>query len=202
MTLNNEEKIELLMDGYNLFKNKISQEDADVDNIARRITESIVKMMKIDIALGTEMWESILTSYHRIGKYGNDTHSLTSGLMSYLRNQIEIVKVAGIIQGNSTIKEIIYSKAASPDSHVIGYLIETRDFTQADELLNMVYENKNHDKRIKRNDDIFGEYFYYLVILDCKNIDKEGATFIYTWLDKVVDEEFKASIKIKLIDLL
>lgn len=74
--------------------------------------ETIVKVMKINSELGTEMWEGVLTSYPRIGEYGNDTYSLTNGLIAYLRNQIEVGKVARIIQDNSNIKQI-YNKAAS-----------------------------------------------------------------------------------------
>lgn len=202
MTLSKTEKIELLMDSFNLFKEIISQENIDSDNIAGRIEGSIVKMMKIDIRLGTEMWENILISYNRIGKYGNDTHTLTSGLIAHLRNQITIDQVSKIILNNSIIKQVIYNKAASPDELVIAHLIENKDFINADELLNMVYQNENHIKGVYRNDDVFGEYFDLLVRIYCSNLDKESAKFIYSWLDKVEAKKYKASIKIELIDLL
>lgn len=66
----------------------------------------------------------------------------------------------------------------------------------------MVYQNKNHEIWRNLNGDIFGAFFDFLVRIYCENIDKEGAKFIYFWLEKVKAEEYKAGIKIHLIDLL
>lgn len=184
-------KQEILLDSFNALKDNIYKNSNELADI-------ILRVLVYDRVLALEMWTYLLKEFKRIGEYGNETYTLTKGMISDMSDLLGRGTVSKIVYENDFVANIIYNRAACPDDIVVAYYLDIKDFLRVNNLLEKVYSNSNHDTT-GYDEDSFGYYLYRTIDYHCKNITPESVKFILEWCERASSEN-KAKIKLKLLD--
>ena len=187
MRMSNEKKIDILLKNFDELKDHFW---GNGDNIA----EIIGKMFKYDQDTAIDMWIYILTTYKEHLKE-ECSWAFTGRIVG--KGEIEIGEevMDTIILSNPIIKNSIFSLASNCIDYtaapIIRRKIENNDLQNADELLQLVYDNK------------FRKESWYSVmnhLMPYCQISDDAYELLEVWCDKVEDQKQRAMLSVKMMD--
>lgn len=187
MRMSNEQKIDILLKNFDALKDHFW---GNGDNIA----EIIRKMFKYDQDTAIDMWVYLLTAYSE--HLDKDCSWCFTGTIA-LKGAIEIGDEAmdTIILNNPVLKRAVFSLASNCAEDcaapIIRRKIESNDLQSADELLQLVYDNKN------RKTSWYGVMNHSMPYYQ---ISDDAYEFLEIWCDKVEDQQQRAMLSVKMMD--
>ena len=187
MRMSNEQKIDILLKSFNELKDQFW---GNGDNIA----EIIRKTFKYDKDTAIDMWAYLLTAYNE--HLNEDCSWCFTGTIA-LRGAIEIGDEAmdTVILNNPIIKNAVFSLASNCAEDcaapIIRRKIENNDLQSADELLQLVYDNKN------RKTSWYGVMKHSMPY---RQISDDAYELLEIWCEKVDDQQERAMLSLKMME--
>jgi hypothetical protein len=194
MKISKEKKKEILLVSFNVLKN-------DYNSNSSKLQEIINKMLPVDIDTAVEMWIYLLNNYKHYIKDSIEAYGLTEGIIFSASQSIGYIKIGEIIVNNDLFKQIVFRQSACVSYNtmfIIRNYILSNDLIIANELLELVYKNKNSKEHS------FGGYIENL--FTCfdpdSSITEEAFSLLQAWIDKIKNEEENAKANVGLLSLL
>ena len=194
MKMSNDKKKELLLKNFDILKDNYDKNKSTLATV-------IVKMLKIDTDTAVDMWSYLVTK-HVSKLKSDDSWFLTGNIVYEGHNAIGKPKMAEIILGNPVLKKALFSQAGGDSVYLfVGWIIASKinsdELQLADELLSMVYKNKNkEDSWYTIMDDIIPDD------PDDLEVSEEAYELLEMWCDKVKDAEERASLSVKMMEFM
>ena len=183
-----ENKKDKLLRSFDVLKNDFKKNEIS-------IAETVARMLEIDIETAIDMWLYLLSRYEKEAK-SEDAWYLTGGIISKGAMVIGYEEMDNIILNNPTLKHNLFSCSGSwlhiSVRDIIRRRIENEELALADELLQMVYDN-----RYKR--DTWYEIMRY-VMPRFKEISNDAYDLLELWCDKVEDTDERAKLVLQLTE--
>ncbi len=180
MKMNNEKKKEILLKNFEIIKDNYD------DNVSS-LGEVIQKMLSLDEDVAIDIWKFILNKYKlRIRERGS--YDIT-GRIIY---QIGESRFESIITKSTEIKNALFTECyyTSMQAFFIRELITNNALQLADELLNLLYNNKYKE-------DTWYKIMDYAMPRDDSDITSEAYELLEIWCDKVQNKEERAKLSIQ-----
>lgn len=192
MALNKKEKIEVLLESFEVLIN-------DIDKNKHRIKETIIKMAKFDIKVAISIWEEMLTKNNKVIALGDSSSTLHWAVAYGIEEVLGKESIYNIIKDNVNIKKALYGVAESIYTTGIEYAILHKDLNDANEMLELLYKNKNSENPF---DEDLEDIVDYIVseFDDDEAMSNDIAEFLIEWANKVKNKDIKAKMKVSLID--
>ena len=194
MALSNEKKKETLIRNFDILKDNYEKNKSTLASV-------VVKMLKIDIDTVVDMWTYLLTKHDSKLK-SDDSWFLTGNIVYEGYKAIGKPKMAEIVLGNQTIKKALFSQAGGDGVYLfVGWMIASKinsnELQLADELLSMVYNNKNKENS-------WYEILDDIIPADPEDlqVSEEAYELLERWCDKVTDAEERAKLSIKMMEFM
>lgn len=190
MALTPEQRKETLMRSFDLLKGNWVKNKESLDEINQ-------KMWTVDVDMATEMWIYLIKNNPKIIE--TDSYGLTEGFIFNGKKGIGIGKIADIVVSNDFLRTVIFGKSQHVSYNcagIIGNYLSTNQISIANDLLKLVVNNK------ASNETSFADLLL-IIIGYTKSPDKSEDIyeFFLDWLRYVEDEEDRAKINVKLLDL-
>lgn len=197
MPAKSDKKKEILLKSFDVIKDNFDQNKES-------IRDAVSKMLAIDEEIAKEMWFYLLDKYDKElkGEYGT---YLSENIIYYAKDHNN-GKYDEMILGNPKIKNAMFSHGTDDDDDaypfyesvkIIYRRVIDNDYSTADELLNMLKNNKYHK--------IPWHEFMSLLIDEFdsdEELSDEAYDLLNGWCNKVRSKEEKAKLSIKLLDLM
>lgn len=188
MKLSTEKKKEILLKNFEIINKNFGEN-------GRSMREIIIKMIPIDIDTALDMWKYLIKEYENEIKNG-DSWCLTGGIYYESAKIIGKGKMDSIVLNIPEFKRAIFSIAKSVDlsaTIIIRNKLEANEASTANELLQLLYNNPYKEKN-----------WYHIMDDIMPSTDNELSNETYEllemWCDKVVNEEERAKLSIKMLD--
>lgn len=190
MAVKSNKKKEMLLNSFEVIKDDFKNKEA--------MEKAVCAMLSFDKETAKEMWLFLLEKYEKeIKSKGDDANYLTEYIACTIYDKYKGC-VDEIILNTPKIKNAVFSHGGDDfcwPLWIIYDKMKNDDYSTANELLDMMYHNKNRSiSWYEIMNELIGHYW-------SSKVPDETYDLLSEWCDKVKSKEDKAKITIKLLEL-
>lgn len=187
--ISNEKKKEILLESFDIIKDNYSDNQCEINAL-------LAKMFKIDVDCATEMWIYLLDKHK--DKLSIDGALITSSTIHDAQEILGREGISNIVVNNEIIKKscFLISNSTYMCDNIISSEIYNNNLDTANELLSLIYQNKN------KEDCFYNCIKSVIQYYECESINEQVYELFNVWVNKMDNKEDVAKLKVYLIDFM